>query len=77
MRRVDMDSTGSEIVFNKYPAKAYPCDPDEGYLFQKSQEALRANSTKFTCLDTSEIFFQGTLVSPVHSYMHFELLACE
>ena len=40
-------------------------------------DSFRANHTKFTCLDNSDIFFQGTLISPIHSFLHFEILACE
>ena len=33
--------------------------------------------TKFSCLDNQELYFHGTLTSPVHSYLHIELLECE
>ena len=42
-----------------------------------AQGYFAQNVTRFTCLDNSDIFFRGTTVSPMHSYLHFELLACE
>ena len=29
------------------------------------------------CLKSEDIFFQGTLISPVHNYFHFEILECK
>ena len=74
-----MSTLGEEIVFTKYPAKVGPCDPDQDFRqdLNMVQGYFAQNVTRFTCLDNSDIFFQGTTVSPLHSYLHFELLACE
>ena len=29
------------------------------------------------CMTAKEVFFQGTLISPIHNYVHFEILKCE
>ena len=77
MRRVEMNATGSEIVFTKHPVKAPPCTMDS-YFSQRSRQKdiMVENITKFNCLDNSELFFSGSIESPYHSYLHFEMLAC-
>jgi len=32
MRRVDMNSTGTEIIFTKFPANVAPCDPEVDFI---------------------------------------------
>lgn len=77
MRRVEMNTTEQEIVFEKFPAKVAPCDRSKNFLADKTQDAFTGNITTFTCLDNSDLHFQGTTVSPVHNYLHFELNRCE
>ena len=71
-----MDNTGEEIVFTKYPMKMSPCDPARDFQRDKTQDYFLKNITYFDCLDTKELYFQGTLVSPHHSFFHFEMLPC-
>ena len=32
MRRIDMDSTGEEIIFTKHPSEFGPCDPEKNFI---------------------------------------------
>ena len=43
-----------------------------------TQSSFKANMEKFMCINTDDdLYFQGTLISPVHNYLHFEILACD
>ena len=43
----------------------------------ESDSAFARNLEKFVCLESNEVEFQGTLVSQIHKYLHFEILACQ
>lgn len=77
MRRVQMTTDFDEIRFEKFPYHSKPCDPEVNFTEDKSQEFFSKNITLFTCLDNSELYFQGTQVSKQTSYLHMELNKCE
>ena len=33
--------------------------------------------TKFTCLNNKNVYFRGTVVSPINNYMHFKIMPCD
>lgn len=77
MRRVDMEYLDDQIAFEKHPVPTRPCDDSRDFLADQNKNFITRNFTSFTCLDTTDIFFTGTVVSQKHSYLHFEILACD
>lgn len=51
MRRVEMNTTGSEVIFNKFPASVAPCDSTQNFLDDRTKDQFTKNITKFTCLN--------------------------
>ena len=41
MRRVEMDSRGDQIIFNKYPLDVLPCDPEQQFLQDETQNMFQ------------------------------------
>lgn len=72
-----MDTTGDTIIFEKFPLETKECDPEINFTGDLSENLFTRNLTQFTCMDNSDLYFQGTTVSPQHSYLHFELLECD
>jgi len=77
VRMVEMDQRGENIVFIKTPQETKTCNSTENFTRDHQDSAFSRNITKFICPDTSKVEFLGTMISPVHKYLHLELLACE
>ena len=78
-RRVELTQSidSDEIVFERNPYELIPCDPEKHFIRDTSESSFKANMDKFMCINTDDdLYFQGTLISPVHNYLHFEILAC-
>ena len=78
LRMVVMDqSNGQYITFTKHPLEIHDCITGHNFVKDESDSAFARNLEKFVCLESNDVEFQGTLVSPIHKYLHFEILACE
>ena len=75
MRQVDMIFKDS-IEFTKRPLPVARCKEEQFESLTNMTTFTSRNFTDFTCVDVTDLSFQGTFQDDNHTYFHFEILRC-